>query len=274
MVLSNAAAPDGVLAKIRTVRQLRGGDACQGNSPLDTEQILAVLLEGEVELQGLMPWSSNYTFLVSLASAQDQTKLLGIYKPCQGERPLWDFPDGTLCQREFTSYLISQALGWPNIPPTVLRDGPHGLGSVQLFIDAEYETHYFNMRQISTLTEDFRRVALFDYIVNNADRKGGHCLKAKDGQLWVIDHGLTFHTDFKLRTVIWEFCEEVIPSHLLNDLERLQTQLVEAAELRQILTPLISPREIQAFKKRIDRLLSTGHLPELHPGRNIPFPPV
>ena len=274
MVLSNAAGPDIVLAKIKTVRQLRGADASQGNPPLDTEQILAVLLEGEIELQGLMPWSSNYTFLVSLASAHDHLKLLGIYKPCQGERPLWDFPDGTLCQREFTSYLISQALGWPNIPPTVLRDGPHGLGSVQLFIDAEYETHYFNMRQISTLSEDFRRVALFDYIVNNADRKGGHCLKAKDGQLWVIDHGLTFHTDFKLRTVIWEFCEEAIPAPLLKDLERLQTQLDGASELCQILAQFISPREIQAFKKRIDRLLSAGRLPELHPGRNIPFPPV
>jgi hypothetical protein len=191
-----------------------------------------------------MPWSSNYTFLVSLDSAHEQSRLLAIYKPCQGERPLWDFPDGTLCQREFASYLISQALGWPKIPPTVLRDGPHGLGSVQLFIDAEYETHYFNLRQISTLTEDFRR------------------------------HGLTFHTDFKLRTVIWEFCEEKIPTPLVKDLERLQFQMAEASELCQILVQFISTREVQAFKKRIERLLSAGRLPELHPGRNIPFPPV
>jgi uncharacterized repeat protein (TIGR03843 family) len=274
MVLKKSPPPEGILTKIKTVRQLKGADPDLGTSILDTEPILATLLEGEIELQGLMPWSSNYTFLVSLDSAPDHSPLLGVYKPCQGERPLWDFPDGTLCRREFTSYLVSQALGWPSIPPTVLRDGPHGLGSVQLFIDAEYETHYFNLRQNSTLTDDFRKVALFDYIVNNADRKGGHCLKAKDGQLWVIDHGLTFHTDFKLRTVIWEFCEEKIPTPLVKDLERLQLQMAEASELCQILAQFISAREVQAFKRRIERLLSAGRLPELHPGRNIPFPPV
>jgi uncharacterized repeat protein (TIGR03843 family) len=274
MVLKKTPLPDGILTTIKTVRRLKGAGLDPVTPTFDNESILATLLEGEIELQGLMPWSSNYTFLVSLDSAQGHPPLLGVYKPCQGERPLWDFPDGTLCRREFTSYLVSQALGWPSIPPTVLRDGPHGLGSVQLFIDAEYETHYFNLRQNSTLTDDFRKVALFDYIVNNADRKGGHCLKAKDGQLWVIDHGLTFHTDFKLRTVIWEFCEEKIPAPLVKDLERLQLQMDEPSELCQILVQFISTREVQAFKKRLDRLLSAGRLPELHPGRNIPFPPV
>jgi uncharacterized repeat protein (TIGR03843 family) len=117
-------------------------------------------------------------------------------------------------------------------------------------------------------------VAIFDYIVNNADRKGGHCLKGKDGQIWAIDHGLTFHTDFKLRTVIWEFCEEAIPAHLLTDLERLKSQLGEASDLCRILSLFINPKEIQAFKRRIDRLLAAGRLPELHSSRNIPFPPV
>jgi uncharacterized repeat protein (TIGR03843 family) len=269
MVLRNVAGPNDILAQIQAVRLL---NSCPAKP--EGEETLAGLLEGDIELQGLMPWSSNYTFLVSLTPRQNQAKLLGIYKPCQGERPLWDFPDGTLCQREFASYLVSLTLGWPNIPPTILRDGPHGPGSVQLFIDAEYEAHYFNMRDNTALTEDFRRVALFDFIVNNADRKGGHCLRAKDGHLWVIDHGLTFHTDFKLRTVIWEFCEERIPRPLLQDLERLQGHLGESSELCRILAHFISAREVQAFKRRIERLISAGRLPELHPGRNIPFPPV
>jgi uncharacterized repeat protein (TIGR03843 family) len=270
MVLKHALEPDLILAQIQSVRQL---STC-ALIP-EAEQILAGLLQGTMELQGLMPWSSNYTFLASLATARNEAKLLAIYKPCQGERPLWDFPDGTLCQREFASYLVSQALGWPNVPATVLRDGPHGPGSVQLFIDAEYEAHYFNLRDNSALTEDFRRVALFDFIVNNADRKGGHCLRAKDGQLWIIDHGLTFHTDFKLRTVIWEFCEEAIPTPLLKDLERLQSYMdQESTDFCQILTQFISIREVQSFKRRIDRLIKAGRLPELHPGRNIPFPPV
>lgn len=274
MVIKRTTEPESILAQIKEVRSLKRADAGLYSSLQESEQTLANLLKGQMELQGLMPWSSNYTFLVSLKQTKEQTTLLGIYKPCQGERPLWDFPDRTLCQREFASYLVSQALGWPNIPTTVLRDGPHGPGSVQLFIDAEYEAHYFNMRDNSTLNEEFRRVALFDFIVNNADRKGGHCLKAKDDRLWVIDHGLTFHTDFKLRTVIWEYCDEDIPTPLLKDLEQLQRHLGESSKLCQILAQFISLREVQAFKKRIDRLIAAGRLPELHPGRNIPFPPV
>jgi uncharacterized repeat protein (TIGR03843 family) len=130
------------------------------------------------------------------------------------------------------------------------------------------------MRDDLGFTDEFRRVALFDFIVNNADRKGGHCLKAKDGRLWVIDHGLTFHTDFKLRTVIWEFCEEAIPTALLKDLQRLQSQMEEPSEFGQILACFISTREIHALKKRLGRLIASGRLPELHPGRNIPYPPV
>lgn len=274
MVLKRTTEPEDTLAQIKEVRSLRLASTGLCAAPQESEQTLTYLLESPMELQGLMPWSSNYTFLVSLKQVKEPGNLLGIYKPCQGERPLWDFPDGTLCQREFASYLVSQALGWPNIPTTVLRDGPHGPGSVQLFIDAEYEAHYFNMRDNSTLTEEFRRVALFDFIVNNADRKGGHCLKAKDGRLWVIDHGLTFHTDFKLRTVIWEYCDENIPGPLLKDLKQLQGCLGESSRLSQILAQFISLREVQAFKKRVDRLITAGRLPELHPGRNIPFPPV
>lgn len=257
---------------INTVQKLSNAD----NNRFDLQQILETLLEGAIELHGLIPWSSNYTFLISLICPPDYPELLAIYKPCRGERPLWDFPDGTLCQREFASYLVSQVLGWPRIPPVVLRnDGPHGQGSIQLFIEAEYEAHYFNMRHLSAFTEDFRQVALFDYIVNNADRKGGHCLKGKDGKIWAIDHGLTFHTEHKLRTVIWEFSDEAIPLSLLRDLERLQGMLDEAGgEFSQVLAQLITPAEIRAFRKRINISLKTASFPEQYPGHNMPYPPI
>lgn len=264
-----------LLDTINSVRKLANPHS-SNCSPLANieEEILQMLLESNMELEGLMPWSSNYTFLVTLKRTRDEATLLGVYKPCAGERPLWDFPDGTLCQREFVSYLISQVLGWPNIPPTVLADGPHGRGSLQLFIEADYEAHYFNIRNIANFAESFRQIAIFDYVVNNADRKGGHCLKDKNGQLWAIDHGLTFHTDFKLRTVIWDFCEEAIPTPLLKDLTYLQQQLVEPSKLCQILQKFISSREIQAFQKRINLLLAQGRFPSLHSGRNVPYPPI
>lgn len=241
-------------------------------APQTDESTLSALLSAEMELQGLMPWSSNYTFLTSL-HAPGQPEILAIYKPADGERPLWDFPERTLSHREFASYLVSQILGWPNIPATVLRQGPHGLGSVQLFIEAEYEAHYFNMRDLPAFTEDFKNMALFDFIVNNADRKGGHCLKGADGTIWAIDHGLTFHTDPKLRTVIWEFSDEPISEARLNDLARLQN-LLDNSELCQVLVDVIAPQEIDAFKRRVAALVNSGKFPALRPGRNVPYPPI
>ena len=265
--------PDSILSKIRTVQELASPNSeALVSRPSPDEDRLETLVRGKMDLQGLMPWSSNYTFLVNIVGKKQDSEL-AIYKPGDGERPLWDFPSRTLSFREFASYLVSQILGWPRIPPTVLRDGEHGLGSVQLFIEAEYEAHYFNMRDIPTFTEDFRRMALFDFIVNNADRKGGHCLKGSNGKIWAIDHGLTFHTEPKLRTVIWEFCEEPIPDPLLADLEHLQ-QLMQEPELCQILADLLNFREIEAFKARITILLSTGHFPQARAGRNMPYPPI
>jgi uncharacterized repeat protein (TIGR03843 family) len=260
-----------ILQIINTIQKLSQA----GHDNLDLPWILETLLAGDMELHGLFPWSSNYTFLVSLICSPGQEAFLAVYKPSRGERPLWDFPDGTLGQREFASYLVSQALGWPRIPPVVFRDdAPHGPGSVQLFIEADHEAHYFNLRHLSAFTEDFKRVALFDYIVNNADRKGGHCLKGKDGRIWAIDHGLTFHTDPKLRTVIWEFAGEAIPSPLLKDLKRLLELLAESAELYQLLEQIITRAEIRAFKKRINLLLTTARFPKGYPGHNVPYPPI
>lgn len=274
MVINKAQfAPKNIRAYLKCVQQL-AVPSSRGLSPTsDQEKTLETLLHGKMELEGLMPWSSNYTFLVNLLDSDD-AHCLAIYKPGDGERPLWDFPDRTLSHREFASYLISQILGWPNIPATILRDGPHGLGSVQHFIEAEYEAHYFNMRETPAFTESFRQMALFDYIVNNADRKGGHCLKGKNGVIWAIDHGLTFHTEPKLRTVIWEFCDAPIPETLLEDLAHLLNLLESDGELSRILENLITPREIAAFQRRVGRLVSAGQFPALRSGRNVPFPPV
>jgi hypothetical protein len=265
---SNLFDPSSILARIRLVREL----AHSGGAGHTSDAILETLLSGQMDLQGLMPWSSNYTYLVDLSGA-DQTTVQGIYKPGAGERPLWDFPEQTLSLREFASYLVSVTLSWPSIPATVLRHGPYGLGSLQYFVEAEYEAHYFNMRGMPAFVEEFRRMALFDYIVNNADRKGGHCLKSTDGQIWAIDHGLTFHVEPKLRTVIWEFCDEAVSEELLADLTRLQ-RLLQEPEFCQTLADLISPRELRAFEKRVGVLVSTGQFPTTQLGRNVPFPPI
>lgn len=257
-----------ILQTIKTVHQLTGG-----SQATDTEVILECLVGGEMALEGLMPWSSNYTFLVKLTHPKLPAETLAVYKPGEGERPLWDFPGRTLHRREFLSYLTSQALGWPNIPPTVLRTGPHGEGSVQLFIDADYEAHYFTMRGDVELEDHFKQVALFDLISNNADRKAGHCLQDKGGQIWAIDHGLTFHADFKLRTVIHEVCEEDIPTCLLQDLANLEQLLQPTSKLVQIYCQFISADEVEALKVRIRKLLKHKRYPKLSP-YNVPYPPV
>jgi uncharacterized repeat protein (TIGR03843 family) len=268
MGVTNPFHPDGILAKINTVRAMMpDSGAADGD-----DVVISTLLTGEMELEGLMPWSSNYTFLATIQN-DDGTELLGVYKPGDGERPLWDFPDRTLANREFASYLVSQILGWPNIPATVLRTGPHGLGSLQLFVDAEYEAHYFNMKSVPKFTPDFMNMSLFDFIVNNADRKGGHCLKDRNGKIWAIDHGLTFHTDPKLRTVIWEFSDDPIPASQIDDLTRL-LEWVGKPDLCAVMADLISQPEIEAFKLRIARLVNTGQFPSLRPGRNVPYPPI
>jgi hypothetical protein len=259
------------LSIIETVQKL----APPTNSKLDLRWVVEMLLEADIELQGLFSWSSNYTFLTKLTRPPGPEELMAVYKPCEGERPLWDFPEGSLCQREFATYLVSLILGWPSVPPVVFRaEGPHGPGSLQLFIDADFEAHYFNMRYHPEFTAEFRRMALFDFVVNNADRKGGHCLKDKQGHIWAIDHGLTFHADHKLRTVIWEFSDEAIPLPLFEDLRRLQSLLAESFELCRVLEQILSSVEIRAFQRRVEELLKTASFPEWYPGHNVPYPPI
>jgi uncharacterized repeat protein (TIGR03843 family) len=225
-----------------------------------------------MELQGQFLWGSNYTFLVQVT--EDELSLLAVYKPAAGERPLWDFDHATLGQREVATYWLSVALGWPAVPPTVLRDGPHGHGSVQLFIDGEHEKHFFSLRDSGTYEEAFQQIVLFDYVINNADRKGGHCLLGDDGRIWSIDHGLTFHEDEKLRTVIWDYSGLPIPQQMFNSLKSLRDQLEPGSILVDHLKDLITPAELTATVRRLEHLLGTGTFPLPGLGRNVPYPLV
>jgi hypothetical protein len=233
------------------------------------DEVLRLLREGDLELLGLLPRSSNYTFLARLREGPDP--VLAVYKPRAGEAPLWDFPEGTLCHREVAAHILAEALGWPFVPPTILRRGPHGEGSVQLFVDFDPANHYLTMRE--ERPDDFRRIALFDVVANNADRKSGHCLLSTDGDLFVIDHGVCFHDEPKLRTVIWDFVGEEIVADLRADLERVGGEL-EQGSLRDRLGDLLRPAEILAIRRRIADLLEDGHFPEPGPGRPYPWPIV
>ncbi len=245
-------------------------DAALNSRPVPEGRVRALLERGDMQVEGLLPWSSNYTFLVTISD--ESLKCLAVYKPCGGERPLWDFPAGTLCRREVAAYLVARALGWPLVPPTVLRDGPHGPGAVQLYIAADPDDHYFTFREQHQ--DELRAIAAFDYVVNNADRKAGHCLRDAEGRIWVIDHGICFHTDHKLRTVIWDFAGQPVPDSLLADLRGLQAQLAGDTSLRRALSGLLAPREVEALRKRLDRLLQTRTYPHPGPGRSVPWPAV
>ena len=241
-------------------------------APVPAERVLALLAGGTIELQGLMPDSSNYTFLVRVSDGELDG--LAIYKPRRGERPLWDFPRGTLCRREAAAYQVSEALGWNLVPPTVLREAePHGLGSVQLFIDADPDIHYFSLR--GNFDEVFQRIAAFDVLVNNADRKGGHILLGSDGRVWTIDHGIAFHTEPKLRTVIWEYAGDPLPEPLVEDIRALSGRLQTATDpLNDSLAELLDPNEIAALKRRAERLVRRPIFPHPGGGRSMPWPPI
>ena len=228
------------------------------------DDVLALLQRADLEILGLLPRASNYTFL---AKATDgETQALAVYKPRAGEAPLWDFAEGTLCRREVAAYIVARALGWPFVPPTILRDGPEGPGSVQLFLEFDPDAHYFTM--VAERPDDFRRIALFDAVVNNADRKGGHCLLARDRRVFVVDHGVCFHDEPKLRTVIWDFVDEPLPDDLVHDLTRLRDRL--RGDVAARLGELLMADEIAATIERVDGLLSAGRFPR--PGAERPYP--
>ncbi len=239
---------------------------------LTPERILQLLSDGEIDVEGLIPWSSNATLLVTIRDGELAT--LAIYKPQGGERPLWDFPYGTLGLREVAAYVVCEALGWGLIPPTVLRQGPHGLGSVQFFIHAQEDAHFFTIQDDPAYAEDLKRLAAFDVIANNADRKSGHCLVDHEGQLWAIDNALTFHAEPKLRTVIWDFANQPLPADVLANLQAVQAILADDSQLSQALNHLLSEKEVSALQRRMDRLINVGHFPDPGPGRAVPWPLV
>jgi uncharacterized repeat protein (TIGR03843 family) len=218
-----------------------------------------------------MPWSSNATFLVTVGPApgSGEDPVVAVYKPAAGERPLWDFPGG-LYRREIAAYELSRALGWDFVPETIERfDAPMGPGALQRFVDADFEQHYFTLLEDGRFHKPLKRIATFDVIANNADRKGGHCLVDDDGQIWGIDHGLCFHSHPKLRTVIWDFAGEPVEDEDLADLDRFMQSGVPRS-----MEDHLRPDETAALKARIRRLLDKGRLPEPRTDRPYPWPLV
>lgn len=235
--------------------------------------LVEAFARGRLQLQGHFLLGSNDTFLVEVHYRG--ARYPAVYKPQQGEQPLWDFPEGTLAQREVAAYLVSEALGFGFVPYTILRqDGPLGPGSLQTFISYDPRYHYFTFS-----AEDrarLRPVALFDLLVNNADRKGSHILIEKGTRaLWLIDHGLCFHVEEKLRTVIWDFAGEAIPEALLRPVAQLLAQLQSESPLQATLATLISRAEIAALANRAAALLENPIFPH-PPGhrRAYPYPPL
>jgi uncharacterized repeat protein (TIGR03843 family) len=234
------------------------------------ERVAELLAHGEISPVGLLPGASNDTFLCTITDGDIET--YAVYKPRDGEAPLWDFPDGTLYRREMAAYVVARAIGWDFVPPTVIRDGPMGVGMVQLFIEHDPGEHYLTLEPGHR--EVFRRVAAFDLMINNADRKSGHCLLQREtGRIFVVDHGVTFHAHPKLRTVIWDYAGEHVPADLLADAERFLTAL-QGGEVRAALEELLDADEIGALQARTSGLVGHGTFPEPGPGRPYPWPPI
>ncbi|MFI6935055.1 SCO1664 family protein [Streptomyces sp. NPDC050287] len=262
-----------------------------------TEPLADVLAEGELTVRGRIREASNAALYCTVS--YDGREAACIYKPIAGERPLWDFPDGTLAQREVAAYEVSEAMGWGLVPPTVLRDGPYGEGMCQLWIDVTPESELLALVDaeepepgwkaiglaevgegrtallVHADDERLRRLAVLDAVINNADRKGGHLLPTAEGRLYGIDHGVTFNAENKLRTLLWGWAGEPLNAEAVDVLKALNGALGESGALSARLASLITPAEIDATRARVDALLTSGKHPE--PSGEwpaIPWPPV
>jgi uncharacterized repeat protein (TIGR03843 family) len=239
---------------------------------LNPGDVAAVLTRGALEVVGRLHYSSNGAFL--LVARGDGVEIPAVYKPRRGERPLWDFPDGTLCQREVAAYEVSRALGWDIVPVTVMReDAPFGPGAVQRFVDHDPDDHYFTL--LEHHEDRFREFAAFDVLVNNTDRKGGHCLYDRANDVVVgIDHGLTFHVAWKLRTVIWDFAGEPLPPALSDALCRLVTEL-KGGDLGNAIASGLTRAEVDETAARAEQLVRAGRFPIPDDGyRSVPWPHI
>ena len=234
------------------------------------ERAQAFLASGELELLGRIPWASNATMLAKLT--HEGLEGLAVYKPARGERPLWDFPTGTLYRREVAAYLVSEQLGWRLVPPTLARDGPLGVGSVQLYVNADPEVTAFEL--LADGHPSLARIAAFDVVTNNADRKAGHCLAGQDGRVWAIDHGLCFHVQAKLRTVLWDLAGTRLEASILADLETLAAEAAGGGELAAGLGELLDGDELAAMARRARALVRAGRLPAPRGDRAYPWPLV
>jgi len=240
---------------------------------MNENMILSALHEGNLTLEGRFIYGSNFTFLGSCQHEGQNFKV--VYKPVQGERPLWDFPSQTLAKREVAAYLVSESLGWDLVPPTVFRTqgAPMGAGSVQVFVEHDPDYHYFKFNDADR--HHIPKVMLFDLLINNADRKAGHLLIDPGGHLWLIDHGLCFHEEDKLRTVIWDYAGETFPPDLLINIKRVHRELDPDETTYQKLLPLLNPAEIRAMQTRAYKLLQQGVFPLPPEDRRVyPWPLV
>ena len=236
------------------------------------------LATAELEIVGQLVDASNGSLLCRLRSpspvrvetADDAP--LAIYKPRAGERPLWDFPDGTLSQREVAAFVVAETLGWQIVPPTVWRDGPFGPGMVQLWVDVD--TSVDPVALVRSDHADLRRIAVYDALINNGDRKGGHLLPTADGTIWGIDHGVTFAVEDKLRTVLWQWRGHPIPTALVHDLESWLQRWHQADPELQVLHELLADEEVAVLVERAQRLVNDRRHPQPSPDwPAIPWPP-
>jgi uncharacterized repeat protein (TIGR03843 family) len=239
------------------------------STTVSDQRARAFLAEGELEVLGRIPWASNATLLARVRHRELEG--LAVYKPVRGERPLWDFPSGTLYRREVAAYLVSEQLGWRLVPPTLVRDGPLGVGSLQLYVDADAEVTAFEL--LAAGNAALQRVAVFDLLTNNADRKAGHCLLGEDEHVWAIDHGLCFHVEPKLRTVLWDLAGHRLAAADVADLEALAAEAAGGG-LGGRLDGLLDADEVAALGERALALARVGTLPAPGSGRAYPWPLV
>jgi hypothetical protein len=235
---------------------------------LSAAEVREVLTEGDLAIEGRLVDASNTTMYAS--ATRGPVALTCVYKPIAGERPLWDFPDGTLAGREVAAYLVSEATGWDVVPPTVMREGPLGPGACQLWIDIDPDADVLAL--LNSDHPGLRRLAVFDAVVNNADRKGGHLLPTPGGHIYGVDHGVCFASEDKLRTVLWQWRGTPLPADVLDTLGALRVEL--AGDLGAQLRDLLTTREVTATRRRVDRLLRDGCFPQ--PGAGwpaVPWPP-